>query len=153
MARSKGQVKLIVTIPPTSSPYSDLTDVLRPNRRHWFLEFVVRLFRDKPLGAAGLVVVVLLGLMAVFADIVTPYAYDEQILADSLEGYSWRHFLGTDQMGRDLFSRVIYGARISLIVGISCVLASTSTAVLFGVLSGYLGGIVDTVSQRFVDAL
>ena len=127
MARSKGQVKLIMANTPTSSPYADLTEAVRPNRRHWLLEFVVRLCKEKPLGAAGLVVVVLLGLMAVFADIVTPYAYDEQILADSLEGYSWRHFLGTDQMGRDLFSRVIYGARISLIVGVSCVLAVSYT--------------------------
>ena len=152
MARSKGQVKLIMANTPTSSPYADLTEAVRPNRRHWLLEFVVRLFKEKPLGAAGLVVVVLLGLMAAFADLVAPYAYDEQILAESLEGYSWRHFLGTDQMGRDLFSRIIYGARISLIVGISCVLASTLTAVLFGVLSGYFGGIVDNVCQRFVDA-
>ena len=141
-----------MTSTPTSSPYADLTEAVRPNRRHWLLEFVVRLFKEKPLGAAGLVVVVLLGLMAAFADLVTPYAYDEQILAESLEGYSWRHFLGTDQMGRDLFTRVIYGARTSLIVGISCVLLSTSTAVLFGVLSGYFGGIIDTVCQRFVDA-
>ena len=136
---------------------SVLTDALTgqdPDRQRqpWWIDFLKRLFREKPLGAIGLVLVVFLVLLAIFADLIAPYGFDEQNLEDSILGYSWKHLLGTDQMGRDLFSRVVYGARISLTVGFVCVAVSTTSAVLFGVVSGYLGGRLDTFFQRIVDA-
>ena len=127
-------------------------EVLRQERQPWWIDFLKRLFREKPLGAVGLIVVVILAILAIFADLIAPYGFDEQNLEDSILGYSWKHLLGTDQMGRDLFSRVVYGARISLTVGFVCVAISTTSAVLFGIASGYFGGRLDTFFQRIVDA-
>lgn len=121
-------------------------------RPPWWLEFVQRLFREKPLGAAGAVVVLVLIFLALFADFITPFGFAEQHLDEALQSYSWRHLLGTDQLGRDLFSRLVYGARISLMVGFACVAISTTSAVLFGLVSGYFGGRFDTMVQRVVDA-
>ncbi len=121
-------------------------------RPPWWLEFVQRLFREKPLGAAGAVVVLVLIILAVFADLLAPFGFAEQHLDEALQSYSWRHLLGTDQLGRDLFSRLVYGARISLMVGFACVAISTTSAVLFGLVSGYYGGRFDTIVQRVVDA-
>ena len=121
-------------------------------RRHWALEFLVRLFRDKPLGAIGFVIVVILGTTAIFAELIAPYGFSEQNLREPVEGYSWRHFLGTDQLGRDLFSRIVFGARISLTVGFACTFFSTSVSIVVGVVSGYVGGRLDTFFQRIVDA-
>ena len=121
-------------------------------KRPWWLEFVQRLFREKPLGAAGAVIILLLGIIAILADVVAPYGFAEQNLDEPLLSYGWHHLLGTDQLGRDLFSRVVYGARISLMVGLICVTLSTTSAVLFGLVSGYYGGRFDTALQRIVDA-
>ena len=122
-------------------------------RRHWLIEFLVRLFRDKPLGAIGLVVVVILSVMAVFAELIAPYGFAEQNLREPVEGYSLRHLLGTDQLGRDLFSRIVFGARISLTVGFACTFFSTVVSVFVGVVSGYVGGRLDVAFQRLVDAM
>ncbi len=121
-------------------------------RPPWWLEFTKRLFREKPLGAAGAIVVLGLIILAVFADLLAPFGFAEQHLDEALQSYSWRHLLGTDQLGRDLFSRLVYGARISLMVGFACVAISTTSAVLFGLVSGYFGGRFDTLVQRVVDA-
>lgn len=121
-------------------------------RRSWVWAFVVRLFREKPLGAAGGCIVLVIVLLAIFADLVAPYGFQEQNLYEALQGYSWKHLLGTDQLGRDVFSRVVYGARISLTVGFSCLALSVTAAVLFGLISGYFGGRFDAILQRLVDA-
>jgi peptide/nickel transport system permease protein len=123
-----------------------------PKRRPWWWTFLVRLFREKPLGAIGGVIVLVIGLLAIFADFIAPYGFQEQNLHEARQGYSWRHLLGTDQLGRDVFSRVVYGARISLTVGFSCLAISTTSAVIFGLICGYFGGRFDTAMQRLVDA-
>ena len=81
-----------------------------------------------------------------------PYPFDELNLADRLQGYSTTHLLGTDQLGRDLLSRLLYGARISLVVGLAATALNVVVATLIGGGSGFLGGKVDLVAQRFVDA-
>ena len=133
-----------------------LTDVLAQEglrkRPAWWLDFLKRLFREKPLGAFGLVIVVILVFTAIFAELIAPYEFSKQSLTEHVQPYSWSHLLGTDQLGRDLFSRIIFGARISLIVGFSCVLLSTTSAVFMGLVSGYVGGRLDTLLQRIVDA-
>ncbi len=90
--------------------------------------------------------------VAIFADVLAPYGYREMHLADRFQGSSAQYLLGTDQFGRDFLSRLIYGARISLIVGLAATALNVVVAVLIGGISGFLGGKLDLVVQRFVDA-
>ena len=128
-----------------------LEGVAHRKRRNRWLDFVVRLFREKPLAATGLVIVAVLLLTAIFADFIAPYDYREQNLQDSLLGHSPSHLMGTDQLGRDIFSRIVVGARVSLVVAFSCVAGFLLIAIVFGMGTGYMGGKVDMLVQRFVD--
>lgn len=109
--------------------------------------------RKKPLAAAGAVTLLALTAIAVLAPLVAthdPYTF---AAADRLEGPTLEHLFGTDEFGRDLFSRVVYGARVSLKVGFIAVLFSTVVGSAVGVASGYIGGWFDTIVQRMVDML
>ena len=121
-------------------------------QRHWLVDLLVRLVKTKPLGTVCGVVVLALILVAVFADVLAPYPYDEIRLMEILEPPSARHLLGTDNVGRDFLSRIIHGARVSLLVGLAATTISVVVAVLVGGVTGFLGGKVDLVVQRFVDA-
>ena len=117
-----------------------------------------RFARSKPMGAAGLVFVVLIVLAAIFAPVVSPYDpyasnLNEDGLPVRLEGPGASFPLGTDALGRDVLSRIIYGARISLIVGLGAVALGTLFGTLVGLVSGYFVGKVDQVLQRVVDTL
>ena len=114
--------------------------------------FFVRLVREKPLGTVGGVIVLVLLITGIFADQLAPYGYNQIFLMDSLSPPSSKFWLGTDNLGRDLLSRVIYGARISMIVGVSASFFSTVISALIGIVSGYLGGRFDLIMQRIVDA-
>lgn len=108
--------------------------------------------RRKPLGAVSLAVICLLAVSALLADYLAPYspfALSPRIF-QSPGAY---HLMGTDEIGRDVFSRVLYGARISLYVGLVAVGLGTLSGSLLGVISGYFGGAVDAVLQRFVDMI
>ena len=94
----------------------------------------------------------LLIVVAIFADALAPYPFDEMHLRDRMTGSSARYLLGTDHMGRDLLSRLIVGARVSLTVDLAATTLNVLVAVLIGVTSGFLGGKVDLAVQRFVDA-
>ncbi len=121
-------------------------------KKHSFLvDVMIRLVREKPLGAVGLAITLLLLLTGIFADFLAPYGMNETS-ADLLTAPSARYWLGTDNLGRDLLSRVIYGARVSVIVGLSASIIATCLGIVIGATSGYLGGIFDLVVQRFVDA-
>ncbi len=111
----------------------------------------LRFVRRKPLGAVGGVLVLALFVAGVFAPLIAPYGYDTRDYNALLVGISPAHLLGTDDAGRDMLSRIIYGARVSMIVGISAVLLSTVLATAVGVIAGYYGGLVDMISQRLVD--
>ena len=113
---------------------------------------MARMVKDKPLGTFGLAVVLVMLVMALFAESLSPYPHDDVRLIDRLQAPSWSHPMGTDHVGRDMLSRVIYGARVSLIVGISATALNIAVAVLVGGSSGYLGGKFDLGVQRFVDA-
>lgn len=115
-------------------------------------DLTVRLATTKPLGLIGAVIVLLTVVMAIFADAIAPYSYDEPNYADTLEGPSRAHLMGTDFLGRDLFSRLVHGARVSIYVVVGAVSLGTLLSTLMGVTTGYLGGKVDAVVQRFVDA-
>ena len=123
-----------------------------PKRPAGLAHFFVRLWREKPMGAAAGICILILILVAILADNLAPYPFWQVHPADRLTGSSARYLLGTDQLGRDLVSRIIYGARVSLIVGLSATTINVVVAVLLGGTSGFLGGKLDLVVHRFVDA-
>ena len=126
--------------------------VIVPKRRSRLAEFFVRLVKEKPLGTASGIIVLILIFVAIFADVLAPYGFLEVHPADRLQGPSSQYLLGTDGLGRDLLSRIIYGARLSLTVGLAATAISGVIAFLLGGTSGFLGGKFDMGVQRFVDA-
>ena len=128
------------------------TKIIEPKRRGRLAAFSIRLLKEQPLGTACGMIVLLLIFVAIFADALAPYPYKEMHLVDRLQGPSSRYLLGTDQAGRDLFSRLIFGARISVLVGLAATVLNVVVAVLIGGISGFIGGKVDLAVQRFVDA-
>ena len=113
---------------------------------------VGRLARRKPLGALGAVIVVGLILLAIFADQIAPYAYDDAIAGARMKPPGAQFWMGTDNLARDIWSRVVYGARISVTVGFATVALVIVLATIIGVTSAYVGGAFDTAVQRIVDA-
>jgi peptide/nickel transport system permease protein len=95
----------------------------------------------------------LLFLVALFADIIAPYGMREQNLQNVLQSPSWEHWLGTDDLGRDVLSRIIFGTRTSLVIGVSSVAIALAIGGVLGLLSGYFKGIIDIVIMRFSDIL
>src|SRR4029453_19282116 len=111
------------------------------------------LMKRKPLGAAAASIILLIVFTAIFADVLAPYdplfTHPEIRLAPP----SWQHPFGTDDIGRDVFSRIIYGARISLWVGLLAVGIGTLAGTIIGLICGYWEGRLDLILQRFMDAL
>ena len=103
------------------------------------------------LSRAGIVIILLLISMAIFAPLLAPYNPNTQDLYKVLTGPSADHWLGTDNVGRDLLSRIIYGSRVSITVGILSTFFSAFVGVVIGLLAGYRGGIVDMIVMRIVD--
>ena len=114
--------------------------------------FFVRLWRERPVGAVGGIIVLILILVSIFADFLAPYRPREINLPDILQGPSAAHLLGADHLGRDVLSRLIHGARISIFVGFAATTLNVVVAGLIGGTSGFIGGKLDLVVQRFVDA-
>ena len=114
--------------------------------------FWLRLWRDKPLGAAGAVVLIVFVVLGVFADVISPYGYNDISPGERLEAPGAAHWFGTDNLGRDVLSRCLYGAQLSVIIGCSAALLATLISALIGIVSGYFGGALDLAVQRVVDA-
>jgi peptide/nickel transport system permease protein len=124
-----------------------------PPRVHGtWIAFIVRLAREKPLGAAGGAIFLLFLLCGVFANVIAPYGANDTDLTLRLLSPSWSHPMGTDHLGRDVFSRILYGAQLSMIIGFVAAGLATVISIVLGILSGYLGGKVDMLIQRMVDA-
>ena len=121
-------------------------------RRSFLIDFMTRLWKEKPLGMVGGAITLLLLLIAIFANFLAPYGMNECHMEDYLSPTSATHWLGADNLGRDILSRVIFGARISVIVGLAATIVSTIISIIIGLLSGYFGGKFDMIVQRFVDA-
>lgn len=116
------------------------------------LSFLGRLFRDKPLGAFGFVICAIFLFCGVFADALAPYGYNQISPLNRLKPPSAQFWLGTDNLGRDMLSRCLYGAQLSVIIGLSAAALATVVSIFIGIVSGYLGGKFDMIMQRFVDA-
>ena len=122
-------------------------------KRHGFwYDLFTRLIREKPLGTFGLVIVILLFVTGIFANFIAPYPINAVHLAARLSSPSAKFLLGTDQLGTDVLSQIIYGARISMIIGVGGTVLSKLISTVIGVSSGFFGGQFDMIVQRFVDA-
>jgi peptide/nickel transport system permease protein len=126
--------------------------VAAPPSRPWYLDVWVQMVRRKPLGTLGGVIVAVMLAAAVGAEWISPYGFAQTSLRERFVAMNGAHWLGTDQLGRDLLTRLIYGARISLYVGFGAVLLGSALATAVGILSAYFGGRVDMLVQRGVDA-
>ena len=109
--------------------------------------------RKNRLAVLGLVILALIIIMAVFAEQIAPYPYDAQDYSSTFQFPSAEHWMGTDNYGRDIFSRVIYGTRTSLQIGFIALLGGAVVGSVLGAVSGYFGGITDTIIMRFTDIL
>jgi peptide/nickel transport system permease protein len=106
---------------------------------------------ENKLAAASLVVIIVIALMAIFAPVVAPYDPTKQDLLHRLQGMSAEHIFGTDQLGRDVFSRMVYGARVSLGIGLLPTFISLALGTVLGLISGYMGKAADFIIMRLAD--
>jgi peptide/nickel transport system permease protein len=138
---------------PTAAGLAALTaDVTARPARGPFSLALVRLRRAK-LALAGLVLVVAMVIVSIFASSIAPYGENEIDLFNITAARSAAYWLGTDELGRDELSRLMYGGRISLAVGVASALLSTALGILVGALAGYYGGWIDAALMRFVDLM
>ena len=116
------------------------------------LTFHKKMLRDKPLGGVGGLIFALFLFCGIFADVLAPYGMNETNMQRVLEAPSLAHWMGTDHIGRDVFSRILYGAQLSVIIGFFAAGLATVISIILGVLTGYFGGKIDMLIQRFVDS-
>jgi peptide/nickel transport system permease protein len=121
--------------------------------RSLFSDLIFRLITEKPLGTAGFIITIVFLATAIFAPYIAPYAPNQIHGLSALKGPSLQFWLGTDNLGRDLLSRIIFGARVSVIVGLGASVVASVVEITIGVLAGYIGGTFDLIVQRFVDAV
>lgn len=127
-----------------------LPDICKPKR---FLNSALLLARQEPLFCAGLFLVGGMALLSIFAGLIAPYNPNALNLYAALEPPSWQHLLGTDSLGRDVLSRLLYGGRISLWVGFVSVGIALVIGVFLGLLAGYFGGLADELIMRLTDIM
>ena len=122
----------------------------KENLNETYMQMVLRRFRAHHLAKISLVILGVVGLAALFAPVVAPY--DPDAIVGTFSGAPCKEFiLGTDQIGRDVFSRLLYATRISLLVGILATAISTVIGVVLGLIAGYFGGVADMILMRFTD--
>ena len=121
-------------------------------KRSQFQEVWRRLKKNR-LALAGLAMLLILVLMAIFADVIAPYPYDKQNYSEIMQAPSLQHLAGTDEFGRDILSRIIYGSRISLRIGFISLSAGALVGCILGAIAGYFGAVVDNIIMRICDIL
>jgi len=127
-----------------------LPEDLIETRRNWW-QATLYFCRREPLGAFGMLIVLIMAVTGIFAELLAPYSPTSNDFAAMTEPPSWAHLLGTDQFGRDLLSRIIFGARTALIVGLSSAIVGGIAGLVLGVASAYFGGRLDLAFQRIFD--
>ena len=126
-------------------------DAIELHRSYW--QATLHFCRREPLGAIGGVLVLIIAITGLSAELIAPYSPTANDFAAMTEAPSWTHWLGTDQFGRDLLSRIIYGARTALIVGLTSAIVGGFAGLVLGVASAYFGGRLDLVFQRIFDVV
>jgi peptide/nickel transport system permease protein len=135
----------------SSQPYNIEFAAAEPTLLRQWVEAAWEFSRSKPLGAAGAVIVIIMVLAGLFADVISPYNPVETDYGAMLAAPSANHWLGTDEFGRDLLSRIIHGARTALFVGFSAAFIGATLGLVIGVASAYFSGWLDLIIQRIVD--
>ncbi|MGI6145819.1 MAG: ABC transporter permease [Bacillota bacterium] len=125
--------------------------IVRPSVTYW--QDAWRRLKQNKMAMVGLWTIAAILLIAIFGPMVSPYSYSDQDLASQNQGPSRAHWLGTDDLGRDMLTRLMYGARISLTVGIMASVLNLTVGVIYGGISGYYGGRVDNIMMRIVEIL
>lgn len=123
----------------------------RRRKKKTQLAIVAKRFAKNKMAVLGMIIVFILVFIAIFADFLMPYSYSGQDVLAFLKAPCREHFLGTDNLGRDILSRLIYGARLSLQLGIFSVVMATILGGILGCIAGYYGGKVDNLIMRFLD--
>ena len=136
---------------PAESLVATTAPTLRPQPTAWTV--LARFCRKKPLGAAGGVIMLVIVLTAIFANQLQTYDPIATDAAQSLSPPSREHWLGSDHLGRDIYSRIVHGARVSLVVSVASTLLGSVLGGVIGLLSGYVGGKTDLITQRVMDIL
>jgi peptide/nickel transport system permease protein len=131
----------------------EVTERKEPGKKQSQVKEIWRRFRKNKAAVLGLIVLVILVLSAIFADVITPEDRDAQDLTRTLLAPSRQHIMGTDNFGRDIFTRIIYGTRTSMLVGFTAVGVALSVGLTIGSIAGYYGGKLDNVLMRFIDIL
>ncbi|NJD02395.1 MAG: ABC transporter permease [Ruminiclostridium sp.] len=114
---------------------------------------VWRRLRRNKVAMASMACIILLFLIAILGPILSPYSYSDQIRGDESQWPSWKHWMGTDPLGRDMLIRILYGARISLSIGVVATLVNLVIGVIYGGISGYFGGKLDQIMMRVIDVI
>ncbi len=126
-----------------------MESVSRPSLTYW--QDAWRRLRKNRVAFIGLIVIILYALLAIFAPMFSPYAYDAQDVSAINQGFSAQHWFGTDNLGRDLFTRVWMGARVSLAIGFVATFVNTTLGCILGGISGFYGGKFDLIFMRVVE--
>jgi peptide/nickel transport system permease protein len=140
----------MVDLAPPYAPTAD--DDVAQSSRSWRAA-IIDFCRRQPLGTVGLALVLVMAAAGLSAEWIAPYSPTSNDFAVMTEPPSWAHLMGTDQFGRDLFSRIVFGARTALIVGFSCAIVGGGAGLVLGVASAYFGGRVDLLLQRLLDVV
>ena len=111
----------------------------------------IRFLRRQPVGTIGIVIVAIFGICGLFADWIAPYNPTSNDFSAMTEAPSWAHWLGTDQLGRDILSRILFGARTAFVVGLTSAVVGGTSGLVLGVGSAYFGGRIDLILQRVLD--
>ncbi|MGD9827974.1 MAG: ABC transporter permease, partial [Hyphomicrobiaceae bacterium] len=133
---------------PTTSEVAVAADIEELTAKRSFWQSLMRTARKQPVGAVGAVLVLLMVIAAVFAPVLSSYDPTANNFADMHQPPSWEHLLGTDQFGRDIFARILYGARTALFVGFAASFFGGGVGLVLGVSSAYFGGRFDLIFQR-----
>lgn len=125
---------------------------LKSRKRSQYLDVWKRLCQNR-MAVFGMVILLIVVVMALLAPVIAPYHYDDQNYEETFEHPSSKHIMGTDKYGRDIFSRVVYGARVSLKIGFISLLGGAFVGCILGAVAGFLGGKIDTIIMRGCDIL
>lgn len=136
---------------PASFNEKDAEKISKPSLSFW--KDVISRFRNNKLAIAGVVLLILLLIMAIFGPLMTPYDYRTTDLTSANDAPSSAHWFGTDELGRDVFTRTWEGARISLFIGLAAAVIDLAIGVIWGGISGFAGGKTDELMMRFADIL
>lgn len=126
-------------------------DIASASTSYW--QDAWRRLKKNKLAMTGLIIIILISLLAIFGPMLSPYSYSDQSLIRANQPPSAENWFGTDNLGRDLFTRVMYGARISLSIGIVASIINLTLGVIYGGISGFIGGRTDSIMMRIVDIL